>query len=109
MKTYVELDVDFPPVLAELKSAVHRFAENVVRPTATALDRIADPQQVIAPDSILWKFYRSAYQLGYHAAMIPTEFGGLGLHGVGMHVFLEELGWGSAGLQTPWEIGRAHV
>src|ERR1039457_2413208 len=98
MKTYVELDVDFPPVLAELKSAVHRFAENVVRPTATALDRIADPQQVIAPDSILWKFYRSAYQLGYHAAMIPTEFGGLGLHGVGMHVFLEELGWGSAGL-----------
>jgi len=30
--------------------------------------------------------------------MIPTEFGGLGLHGLGMHVFLEELGWGSAGL-----------
>jgi alkylation response protein AidB-like acyl-CoA dehydrogenase len=98
MKTYVELDIDFPPVLAELKSAVHRFAENVVRPTAAALDRIADPQQVIAPDSILWKFYRSAYQLGYHAAMIPVEYGGLGLHGVGMHVFLEELGWGSAGL-----------
>ena len=98
METYLELDVNFPPEIAELKDAVHRFAKNVLRPAAIALDGLADPQQVIAPDSILWKFYRSAYQLGYHAAMIPTEFGGLGLHGVGMHVFLEELGWGSAGL-----------
>ena len=98
METYLELDVDFPQEIAELKDAVHRFAKNVLRPAAIALDRLADPQQVIAPDSILWKFYRSAYQLGYHAAMIPTEFGGLGLHGLGMHVFLEELGWGSAGL-----------
>src|ERR1039457_7625459 len=78
METYLELDIDFPPAIAR--------------------DGLADPQQVIAPDSILWKFCRSAYQLGYHAAMIPTEFGGLGLHGLGMHVFLEELGWGSAGL-----------
>jgi alkylation response protein AidB-like acyl-CoA dehydrogenase len=98
METYLELDVDFPQELAELKDAVHRFAKNVLRPAAIALDRLAEPQQVIEPDSILWKFYRSAYQLGYHAAMIPTEFGGLGLHGLGMHVFLEELGWGSAGL-----------
>ncbi len=98
METYLELDVNFPQEIAELKDAVHRFAKNVLRPTAIALDRLAEPQQVIEPDSILWKFYRSAYQLGYHAAMIPTEFGGLGLHGLGMHVFLEELGWGSAGL-----------
>jgi alkylation response protein AidB-like acyl-CoA dehydrogenase len=98
METYLELDINFPPEIAELKDAVHRFAKNVLRPAAIALDGLADPQQVIAPDSILWKFYRSAYQLGYHAAMIPTEFGGLGLHGLGMHVFLEELGWGSAGL-----------
>src|ERR1035437_3280196 len=98
MEPYLELDVNFPPEIAELKDAVHRFAKNVLRPAAIALDGLADPQQVIAPDSILWKFYRSAYQLGYHAAMIPTEFGGLGLHGLGMHVFLEELGWGSAGL-----------
>ncbi len=98
METYLELDVDFPQEIAELKDAVHRFAKNVLRPAAIALDRLAEPQQVIEPDSILWKFYRSAYQLGYHAAMIPTEFGGLGLHGLGMHVFLEELGWGSAGL-----------
>ena len=98
METYLELDVDFPQEIAELKEAVHRFAKNVLRPAAIALDRLAEPQQVIEPDSILWKFYRSAYQLGYHAAMIPTEFGGLGLHGLGMHVFLEELGWGSAGL-----------
>jgi alkylation response protein AidB-like acyl-CoA dehydrogenase len=98
MDTYVELEPDFPPECAELRDAVHQFAKNVLRPTAIALDRIADPQEVIAPDSILWKFYRSAYELGYHKASIPTQLGGLGLHGLGMNVFLEELGWGSADL-----------
>src|SRR5208283_2624336 len=98
MDTYVELDVEFPPEIAALRDNVHRFAKEVLRPTAIALDRIADPQQVIARDSILWKFYRSAWELGYHTATIPTELGGLGLHGLGMHVFLEELGWGGADL-----------
>ncbi|HUY26707.1 MAG TPA: acyl-CoA dehydrogenase family protein [Candidatus Binataceae bacterium] len=98
MDTYVELEVDFPPEIAELKDAVHRFSKNVLRPTAIALDRLADPQQVIDRGSILWKFMRSAYELGYHTATIPAELGGLGLHGLSLHVFLEELGWGSADL-----------
>jgi alkylation response protein AidB-like acyl-CoA dehydrogenase len=98
METYLELDADFPPEIAELKDAVHRFAKNVVRPTAIALDRLADPQQVIDRGSILWKFMRSAYELGYHTATVPAELGGLGLHGLSLNVFLEELGWGSADL-----------
>jgi alkylation response protein AidB-like acyl-CoA dehydrogenase len=98
METYLELDTDFPPEIAELKVAVHRFAKNVLRPTAITLDRLADPQQVVDRGSILWKFMRSAWELGYHAATVPAEVGGLGLHGLGLNVFLEELGWGGADL-----------
>lgn len=98
MDTYVELAPDFPQECAELRDAVHRFSKEVLRPTAVELDRISDPQQVIARDSILWKFYHSAYELGYHTASIPAELGGLGLHGLSLNVFLEELGWGSADL-----------
>ncbi len=98
METYVELDVDLPEEIAELRDAVHRFAKNVLRPAAIALDRLADPHQVIERGSRLWDFMRSAYALGYHTATLPEELGGLGLHGLGLHVFLEELGWGSADL-----------
>jgi alkylation response protein AidB-like acyl-CoA dehydrogenase len=98
METYVELDLNFPAEVAELRDAVHRFSKNVLRPTAIALDRVAEPQQVIDRGSILWKFMRSAYELGYHTATLPVELGGLGLHGLSLHVFLEELGWGGADL-----------
>ncbi len=98
MDTYVELDVNIPQEVSDLKEAVHRFSKNVLRPTAIALDKLGDPQQVIDRGSTLWKFMRSAYELGYHTAMVPAELGGLGLSGLSMHVFLEELGWGGADL-----------
>jgi alkylation response protein AidB-like acyl-CoA dehydrogenase len=41
---------------------------------------------------------KKAYRLGYHAAGIPPSMGGLGLSGLGMHIFLEEMGWGSSDL-----------
>lgn len=99
MQQYLELgDKELAPEYRELKESVHRFAAEVVRPTAIELDKLSDPADVIARDSRLWQFFRQAYSLGYHTATIPVEFGGLGLHGVGLQVFLEELGWGSADL-----------
>src|SRR5208282_3482149 len=98
MDTYLELETRLPDEYRTLKETVHRFAKEVVRPTAAALDQLADPQEVIASGSVLWTFLKKAYRLGYHAAGIPSELGGLGLSGLGMHIFLEEMGWGSADL-----------
>ena len=98
MDTYLELETHLPDEYRTLKDNVHRFAKEVVRPTAAALDRLADPEQAIAPGSVLWDFMKKAYRLGYHAAGIPTSMGGLGLSGLGMHIFLEEMGWGSSDL-----------
>jgi alkylation response protein AidB-like acyl-CoA dehydrogenase len=100
MELYRELCVDLPPECESLRQGVHRFAAEVMRPAAAALDRMADPRQVIAADSPLWTVLRAAYGLGYHAVGVATEFGGLGLRGLARHVVLEEMGWGSAGLAT---------
>jgi alkylation response protein AidB-like acyl-CoA dehydrogenase len=98
MELYRDLAIDLSEECRVLKEQAHRFAVEVARPAATSIDRMADAKQAIAADSPLRAAFRAAYGLGYHAAAIPREFGGLGLSGLAMHVLLEELGWGSAGL-----------
>lgn len=98
METYREFCIDFPKELESLKQEIHEFSGEIVRPAAARLDRVADPQEVVAPDSPLWTVLKAAYGMKYHAAMIPQQLGGLGLPALGIHVLLEELGWGSAGI-----------
>ncbi len=93
---YRELDRHMSPEHEALKEGVHDFAARVLRPAATRLDRLTDPADVIARDSELWRVLRQAYELGYHKVTLAEEIGGLGLDGLGNHIFLEELGWGSA-------------
>lgn len=96
MHPYIELDLNLTSEQKTLKERVHHFAKEVLRPAAASLDRMADPQEVIAPSSPLWMVFRAAYAGGFHTALVPTECGGLGLKGLGLHIALEELGWGSA-------------
>ncbi len=79
-----------------LKDSIHKFCKEVIRPASLELDKIADPEDVIQKDSILWDTLKKAYELGYHAASIGEEYGGMGLKGLETHIFLEELGWASA-------------
>lgn len=98
MGSYTELNIDFPRQYESLKENAHRFAKEVLRPAAIALDRLSDPREVIALDSPLRKVFKAAYGLGYHTAGIPQEFGGQGLRGLAMHVLIEEMAWGSVDL-----------
>lgn len=107
MDEYFEIDRNIPAELRALRDSVRRFAREVLRPAATELDRIPDPRDVIASGSPLWTFMRRAYALGYHAASIPEAIGGLGLHGLGMQIFLEELGWGGADLAISLGVAGA--
>ncbi len=98
MATYRELTADFPEEYRSLKESIHQFAKEVLRPAAITLDRMNDAQDVIAPGSPLRQAFKTAYSLGYHTAGLPEQFGGLGLKGLGLHIFLEELGWGAVDL-----------
>ncbi len=80
----------------QLKDAIHKFCKEVLRPASIELDKIADPEDVIAKDSILWKTLKQAYKLGYHASSLPEELGGMGFGPLETHILLEEMGWASA-------------
>jgi alkylation response protein AidB-like acyl-CoA dehydrogenase len=98
MDIYQELNVEIPKDIESVKENVHRFAKDILRPAAAVLDRMTDPRDVIALDSPLRKVFKQAYELGYHVAGLPVEIGGMGLHGLGMHVLIEEMSWGAVDL-----------
>ncbi|SRR5579885_798639 len=98
MDPYHELNPQVSKQCESLRDEAHRFAAEVMRPGAAAIDRLDDPRSLTAPDSPLMQVFKAAYGLGYHSAAIPTHLGGLGLSPVGVHMLLEELGWGSAGI-----------
>jgi acyl-CoA dehydrogenase len=81
-----------------LKLSAHKFAETVMRPISIVLDKMATPEEVIAPESPFWEFMRKGYQLGYHKLPFPEEVGGMGLTPLQIAIVMEELAWGSFGL-----------
>ena len=98
MDGYIELRDDLPKEVEALKEQVRKFTRDVLRPVSVALDKMADPAEVIAPNSPLRDVYKQAYQLGYHLASAPAESGGLGLNALGRHVFIEEMAVGAVDL-----------
>ena len=94
--------LDMNPVLTgeqqALKDQTHKFAEEVMRPAADKLDKLADPADVIAEGSVLWDVIRQSRELGYHTRGLPEEIGGLALSPFEQNIIGEEMGWGSAGL-----------
>jgi len=94
---YFDLNLDLTEEDVAVREAAHKFAEEVMRPLGIALDRLP-AAEVVAPDSPLFDFLKQAYELGYHKAGFPDEFGGLGLSPLQNHILGEELMWGSPGL-----------
>ncbi len=94
---FLDLDLNLSDEDLALKQAAHKFAEQVMRPVAAKLDRMT-PEEVIAPGSPLWDFMKQAYQLGYHALLVPESYGGMNLTSLQQMLIFEELAWGSSGL-----------
>ena len=92
---YVDLNKDLTSEQVALKEQSHQFAANVLRPASVQLDAL-DPQEVIAPGSVLWDVFRQAYRQGFHLLQFPEEQGGANLGALEMHMVYEETAWGSA-------------
>ncbi len=93
---YLDLDRSLTPEQAALRKEVHRFSEEVLRPAASELDQLHDPEDVIKPDSVFWDVMRTYYELGYHIGSLPEAMGGAGLGVLEQNIVAEEMGWGSA-------------
>lgn len=75
----VELNIDLTDEQKSIHNEARKFFMEVWRPAAVKLDKLADPEDVIAKDSALWDVLRQSYKLGYHKRSFPEEYGGLGL------------------------------
>ncbi|MCZ7525653.1 MAG: acyl-CoA dehydrogenase family protein [Acidimicrobiia bacterium] len=81
-----------------LRDTAHRFAEEVMRPAGEALDKLPDPAQVIAPDSVLWPVFAKAAEVGIGDALGPDPEADPHQRGRLGSIVYEELGWGDSGL-----------
>ena len=100
--------IDLESVLSEeeqaIRERVHKFAEEVMRPAGIALDALADPQEVIAEDSILWDVYKKHDELGLEAIADPAS-GFTPIQQARLRSIIgEEMGWGDSGLSISFGV-----
>lgn len=107
----VAVEVD-PTVGVEhraLVETVHRFADEVMRPVGTELDRLPDPAGVVAPDSPLWSVFDRYRQLGIGRLEIDESSMDPRARTQLQAAINEELGWGDGGIAVSLAVSNFHV
>jgi len=82
-----------------IRDMTRDFARTAVRPAATELDRIADPETAYRSQTMR-RVLAEAYELGFHKLGLPKETGGLGAPEMAGMVVQEELAAGDAGIAS---------
>jgi alkylation response protein AidB-like acyl-CoA dehydrogenase len=91
-----------------IRNMAHRFAEDVMRPAGRSLDLLADPQEVIASNSILWEVFRKYREVGL-AELEAATFELTPLERTRLRALVsEELGWGDSGLAISLGVASFH-
>lgn len=104
----VDIEANLSDTEREIRDSVHKFASEVMRPAGRDLDRLADPAQVIARDSVLWQVFERHRALGLDALddgeidLDPFQKARL------RALVAEELGWGDSGLAISLGVAGFH-
>jgi alkylation response protein AidB-like acyl-CoA dehydrogenase len=96
----IDIEVGLTDEEWEIRDVTHKFAAEVLRPAGAELDRLADPSDVIAADSVLWKVFEQYDALGLNA--LESADGEVDPIVAARIRYLigEELGWGDSGLSV---------
>jgi alkylation response protein AidB-like acyl-CoA dehydrogenase len=103
-----DIEVNLTDEARAIRDTAHKFAEEVMRPAGVELDKLADPADVIAPDSVLWKVFEQYRQLDLdvldttESELDPIEAAQLRC------LINEELGWGDSGLAISLGVATMH-
>jgi acyl-CoA dehydrogenase len=93
----VDLEIGLSDEDIAVRDTAHKFAEEVLRPAGAELDRMPDPSDVIAPESVLWDVFEKYHQLGFDDLVVDTEMDPIAKARL-MSIVNEELSWGDVGL-----------
>lgn len=101
---YLELDSTLGEQHDAIRSTVRTLAREVIRPAARKLDGVAASEVPAHP--ALRAALEAGYEAGLHGILIPEAFGGMGLDPAGIHIALEEMGWGSGALAVSLGVAQ---
>lgn len=93
------VDFSLPDELQKIRDMTREFAHKEVRPAATELDRIQDPEEAYNSETMRRVLAR-AYEIGFHKMTLPKEVGGLGAPLLTSTIVQEELAVGDAGIAS---------
>ncbi|OGP57018.1 MAG: hypothetical protein A2V67_00485 [Deltaproteobacteria bacterium RBG_13_61_14] len=74
---YLELDTSLSDEAKAMSKTAEKFGMEVMRPAGIELDRLAEPEEVIADGSVLWDVIKQFRELGFHKTAFAKEFGGM--------------------------------
>jgi alkylation response protein AidB-like acyl-CoA dehydrogenase len=103
-----DIEVGLSEEVQEIRDTAHKFAEEVMRPAGIELDKLDDPADVIAPDSVLWKVFEKHHELGLDvlesadSELDPVDAARMRC------LINEELGWGDSGLAISLGVAGMH-
>lgn len=100
----IDLDIELSDEERKVRDTVHKFAAEVLRPAGIALDRLPDPEDVIAPQSILWDVFKKHRALGLEEYTDPNNDLTPVQRARLRYIISEELGWGDAGLAISFGV-----
>jgi alkylation response protein AidB-like acyl-CoA dehydrogenase len=106
----VDIEVSLTDHERAVRDTARRFALEVLRPAGRALDRMADPHEVIAAGSPLWGVFDRYHAIGLDLLDSVTPDGDSSLVDAARVRFLvaEELGWGDPGLAISLGVAGFH-
>ncbi len=94
----IELEQNLTDEQKAIRDEARRFFMNVWRPASIKLDKLADPADVIAKNSLYWDVMKQTYKLGYHKMRMPKAVGGLELDAMTGLLVAEQEGYAAADL-----------
>jgi len=97
---YRELDFNISKEVLSMQKEVRNFARKIMRPAGIELDKLADPADVVAKNSVFWNVIKAHRELDLHMLNMPKAFGGMAedLDPMASYLIGEEMGYGDAGL-----------
>jgi acyl-CoA dehydrogenase len=106
----VDIEVGLTDQEREARDTAHKFADEVMRPSGIELDRLDDPAEAIAPDSVLWDVFERYRQMGLDALEGGAADADLGpVERARLRCLIsEELGWGDSGLAISLGVSGFH-
>jgi alkylation response protein AidB-like acyl-CoA dehydrogenase len=103
----VDIEVGLSEEDIEIRDTVRKFSAEILRPAGVELDRLADPAEGIAPNSVLWKVIDQYKSLGLRELALDEEMEPIRKARL-MAIVNEELAWGDVGLAITTGLAAFH-